>query len=73
MEESGGGVGIGYLRPDQFLDHLTVIKTAMLVGAGSLTSKGQNQKPQLLAVFRKNEILLFLCETKTCNKTQVQL
>ena len=26
-----GGVGWGYLRPDQFLDHLTVIKTAVLV------------------------------------------
>ena len=23
-------MGIGYLRPDQFLDHLTVIKTAQL-------------------------------------------
>ena len=27
----GGPVGWGYLRPDQFLDHLTVIKTAVLV------------------------------------------
>ena len=25
-----GGVGIGYLRPDQFLDHLTVIITRQI-------------------------------------------
>ena len=25
-----GGVGIGYVRPDQFLDHLMVIKTLHL-------------------------------------------
>ena len=29
-----GGVGLGYLRPDQFLDHLTVIKRVYV----SLTS-----------------------------------
>ena len=27
----GGGGVIGYLRPDQFLDHLTVIKIVILI------------------------------------------
>ena len=31
-----GGPGWGYLRPDQFLDHLMVIKTVTLVRALTL-------------------------------------
>ena len=30
-QKVGGVVGIGYLRPDQFLDHLTVIITGVEV------------------------------------------